>query len=222
MRGTLNKIEKVHPPLTGPEGGVPLGITTPDGKPLWKVTRQRSRSVPQLDKNGEQVWKKHATTGEDIIKKRRPEFYTEELIGYEESEGNNNVTFVQWAPPTATEIAARERAEKIAALGGGRLAELMVDRGVSPEALFDRLTAPAPAPQQEATAPTPNASEDVQKAAEADPALVAYPHMYAPGRWRLSNGTTLRGKREDAEAAEAALPKLEAAPEPTEPVMPEF
>jgi len=214
-RGTLQQIEKVHPTLKGPDGGVPLGITTPDGKPLWKVVRKRSRSVPELDKNGEQVWKKHATTGEQILKKRKPEFYDEVLIGYEESEGNGNAIFVQWSPPTAEEIKAKERADKIAALGGGRLAELMVDRGVSPEALMDSLAGVKAEAKQE----TPNASGGEKKAAEAE--TVEYPHMYAPGRWRMSNGTTLRGKREEAEAAEAALPKLEPV-EPTLPVMPEF
>lgn len=32
-----------------------------------------------------------------------------------------------------------------------------------------------------------------------------YPVMYAPGRWRLSDGSTVQGKRADAEAAENGL-----------------
>lgn len=215
MGHTLSSIPKLHPTMKGPEGGVPLGITTPDGKPLWKVTRRRSGSEPMLDKQGDEVWKKSAQ-GENIVKKRKPVFWTEEIIGYEESEGNNNVIFVQWSPPTAEELVARERAEKIAALGGGRLAELMVDRGVQPEELFDRLLGDAPAEVR----PTVHTVTEVvtQEATEQKP--TAYPQMYAPGRWRLSNDATLRGTREVAEAAEAAL--KQPVPEPTLPVMPEF
>lgn len=32
-----------------------------------------------------------------------------------------------------------------------------------------------------------------------------FPHAYAPGRWRLSNGETVKGKKAEAEQAEAAL-----------------
>ena len=37
------------------------------------------------------------------------------------------------------------------------------------------------------------------------PADTEYPTMYAPGRWRLSDGTTMQGKKAEAVAAEAAL-----------------
>lgn len=41
--------------------------------------------------------------------------------------------------------------------------------------------------------------------AEESAAPEEFPQMYGPGRWRLSDGTTMQGKREDAEAAQAAI-----------------
>jgi hypothetical protein len=49
-----------------------------------------------------------------------------------------------------------------------------------------------------------NHGKQPEEEPEAEPD-VEYPVMYAPGRWRLSNGTTVQGKKVDAQKAENAL-----------------
>ena len=68
---------------------------------------------------------------------------------------------------------------------------------------------PSPSAEIEASTAEGEGSADAEnQSAETTAGNIApseYPHMYAPGRWKLSNGDKLQGRRVDAEAAEAAL-----------------
>jgi len=239
MSGVLQKIPKIHAQLIPPQNAVTKG-STPDGKPLWYEEIPMSRSVPDIipgtitaeNPEGEQRWKKDLA-GQGIYPMRKRESYIWKRTYFLESQGNNNVEKVDYVPQTKEQIAAIERARRVVAMKD-RLAEALVDGGVTPENLVATLQAgqvqvpvevEAPAepeavepvaglaPEAVVAEPTAEVEAAVEPEAGVEaPPEVTYPVMYAPGRWKLSDGSKLQGKKVKAVRAEKALQKAEPTP----------
>lgn len=196
MPATLKRVEPLHAPIVPPQGAVAAGIT-PDGRQLYSMTRKRSRSVPKLDANKQEVWRKHATTGEPMYQLRRPEAYSEELLFTIESEGNGNNRMVPFAWPTEEEKAETRRNQAIAEMQGG-LARALVDRGFTPEKLLDAIAA-LDRPVVGTPVPVSAAVQTVATVSEV-PAELEAPVLYPvkdenSNWWTLSNKQRVQGEK---------------------------
>ena len=239
MSGVLQKIPKIHAQLIPPQTAVTKG-STPDGKQLWYEEIPMSRSVPRIlpgsvtpeNPKGVQEWKKDLA-GQGIYPLRQREDYIWKRLYFLESQGNNNVEKVDYVPATKEQLAAAEHARRVVAMKD-RLAEALVDGGVTPENLVATLQAgqvrvpvevEAPAepeavepvaglaPEAVVAEPTAEVEAAVEPEAVVEaPPKVTYPVMYAPGRWKLSDGSKLQGKKVKAVRAEKALQKAKETP----------
>src|SRR3990167_8652769 len=166
-RRVMQKIKPFHPPeaFKPPPGAVAAGVT-PDGKQLYRWTVKKDRSVPRLVETPEakereavlraegkssaeigrimtdegfRQYRKNQMTGELAYPLNRAERYEEEQLFYIESQGNGNNSLVRYTPPTPAEIAAQYRRQQVERMGGGKLGELLVDEGLSPEDLVSAI-----------------------------------------------------------------------------------
>jgi hypothetical protein len=227
-----------------PDDSVPAGATH-HGKQLFKRTMLMNKPEPDIDPaTGEQRWKTDRRTGERITAIRKPKIVKVEKLFYLEDQGNGHVEMVDYAFPTEAELAAQERKKKIEAMGGGRIAELLVDHGLSAEDAVERLARlsvdsmvddSVDIGQQmleqvdalsmpDEIVHVGNIPDGVPTVVESSPEQepeVEYP-IPAPGvgRWEHSDGTISKGKkaeaieREKEIAAEVAEAKTRAAMTP--------
>ena len=202
MPSVLQKIKPLHPEKVPPAGSVPVGLT-PDGKQLYRLKRMRSKGVPRIDpETGERMMRKHAITGEPMYGLNEPKVFEENLLFFLESEGNGNIRMQLYTPPTEEQVAAEERTKNIEAMKG-HLAEVLVDRGVTPEQLlagvtpekFTALDLVEPVPP-----PEPGTEPDTEPGTE-------YPKALGGGWWGLSDGEKVQVKESDAIELEAVLAK---------------
>jgi len=195
MRRALDSIPPIKSDLLPPVDALAAGVTR-DGRQLYRRVKQIVTTEPKINPaTGEQQWRINQMGQQTVaVRKVTSVTPTEELF-YLENEGNGNVRKIPYRHPTADELAAAEREKKIAAMGGGSLAAALVDAGISSQEAIARLVGAKTAAEPLAAAPlAPKPAEPV-----------TYPRLYAPGRWELSNGIKMQGKREDAEAAEAEV-----------------
>lgn len=198
---TLRQIKPLHPPLTPPEGAVAAGVT-PFGAQLYRLTRRRARAVPDLDEKGEQKWRINRVTGEAAYRLYKPEVYDEHLLFYLHSQGNGNVSMVEWTPPTPEELAAQERERQIKQMMPA-VAAAFVDKGITPEQLADWVRGGMPEPAVAEAEVTEPPKRSHRKGAARPAEVVHYPLALGPDRWLLSDGSAFSGDLGDAEAAEA-------------------
>lgn len=240
MSITLQPIRPFHPQFNPDPDWKRLGLT-PTGHQLFEETTKRSRAVPDIDPaTGERRHRLHPTTGEPLYPRNKPQPYDHVRTFYLESQGNGNIVKIDWREPTPKEIAAVEREEGIKAMipnlsatlydADIKLEDLVAAMKMIAQATKGELPDEAPPAESEAPEPPPRTEEVVppppttsearalfkDEAAGAptvsEPA-VTYPHMYAPGgRYLLSDGTKMRCKKVDAEAAETALHEVAAVP----------
>ena len=210
--GTLTKIEPLHAPLKPPRGSRQAG-QTPDGRQIWERDVPRSRAVPDIDPaTGHQKYRRAATTGEPLYGINKPERYTQHQVFTLESQGNNNVEMIPYCPPTPEELAADDRARKIAAMQPV-LAATLVDAGLTPEDLVARLS--------QAVAPSPVAvvepEQVVVSVSDQAPPAEVFPQDKGGAVWLLSDGNKVRGEVKAREAQDAInKAKADAAATPEE------
>ncbi len=215
MKAVLEKIAPLHPDKVPPQGSVMAG-TTPWGDQLYRLRRARSKSVPAYDEDGKRMYRR-SLTGDKLYPMNRPELYEEELLFYLHSEGNGNVVMVPWSPPTQEQIDQKKRKETIKEMQE-KLAEKLVDSGMSPDEAVARLVGGVPMTEyvvddepavEETVAEVVVEKPKKKKAKKAPPVdesgRVVFPYMYGPGMWKLSDESTFRGKKADAIEAEKAL-----------------
>jgi hypothetical protein len=190
MKAMLNKVKPLKTDLIPPEGSMPAGVTADGLHQLWKRPRKRVRTQVVKDEKGEDVWKR-LPNGEPTVRKRTATVEDYEQLFYQLDQGNGNVQVIEYRFPTDDEVAAAKRRQKIAAMQPA-LAEALVDAGVSPTELLERLRQPrASAPAPKAPAP-PVVEED-------------FPVDLGDGRWKLSNGQEMEGNEDQALAQEIAV-----------------
>jgi len=190
MKAMLNKVKPLKTDLIPPEGSMPAGVTADGQHQLWKRPIKRVRTQVVKDEKGQEVWK-HLPNGEPTVRKRTATVEDGEELFYLRDQGNGNVEKVRYRFPTDEEVAAAKRRQKIAAMQPA-LAEALVDAGVSPTELLERLRQPAP------KAPAPKAP--VPPVVEDD-----FPIDLGEGRWKLSNGQEMEGNEDQALAQEIAV-----------------
>lgn len=95
------------------------------------------------------------------------------------------------------EAQAREYADQFL----DRVKERAIQQGVTPEELVDRLLGGDGAPAAVEAVPEAEDDDDFQSL----PSGTEFPHHKGGGNWYLSDGSSFRGKKEDAIAAEAQL-----------------
>lgn len=177
-----------------PTGSVPAGMT-PDGKQLYRLTRERSRPRPKFIEDPitgvkRREFAKNPMTGEPLYGKNEPEFYTETILFFLEDQGNGNVSIVPYTPPTQEQLDKVARDHKVKRIQG-ELAEKLVARNIDIDALLDALSkAPAAGPVAPvaavAAAGTPPA-----------PLTIPEPKALGSGWYQLSNGDKVRCKTAD-------------------------
>lgn len=214
MRGTLAKIQPLHAEKIPPTGAVAAGVSE-HGKQLYRLSRRRSRAIPDVNDDGEQKYRRNLTTGEKLYPLYRPEIYTEELLFWLESDGQGNIYMTPYLPPTAEQLAERERNSRIAAMRD-EISAALVDAGISPQELIVAALA-ARAREQEHMAEVVREEEEAELVAleEEKPTFLAdfseYPKNVGPGIWDLSDGTRIGGggsnalKRAEAEVEEGQV-----------------
>lgn len=180
-------IEKIRNHFV-PEPNEKLVGHTPKGQPIYERTIDKGKSVPRLDEEGNQIWTKHQTTGEPLVPMRMVVSNPQVERFVPVDGGNGTVYREPWTPESEESIRRKERERKMAEVQR-QLAEGLVENDISVDALLSVL---------KGGDPTEVESDD-------DGDTPEYPVNHAPGRWTLSDGTKMKGTKDDALAAEAAL-----------------
>jgi hypothetical protein len=203
MRGTLQPTKPIRADLIPPLGAKAAGIT-PDGRQIYTMTTTRSRSEPKIDpETGEQMWRKNPLNAEPLVPLRKPVVFQHEEMFTLVDQMNGNVEKMPFRFPTEAELKAAERAQKVTAMGGGALAEALVDRGLSVDDVIARL---APAPTATFTAAVPVVPVSAPEPVEA----VQYPVHIAGQNFRLSDGSVFKGNKVTAGEAQKAMNEAKA------------
>lgn len=219
-RRTLQKIKPFHPQeaFQPPDGAVAAGVT-PDGKQLYRWSRKRSRAVPLyvrtpeaearevelraqgkstveigqiMTNEGFRQYQLNQMTGKLAYPLNRPEAYVEDKLFFIESQGNGNNALIEYNPPTPKQIEAQYRQEQVRQMGGGRLGELLVEEGLTPEDLIAAIRQQRLGQQAEEATTTSNdepspALEDLE-----DEAVI--PQKPKRGRWPTKAERTAKGR----------------------------
>jgi len=179
VHADLNKVPR------GDDGNAATVVMTlTDGKVVWQRNLIRAKRRPEIDPaTGEQKWQLHPTTAQPLYPRFTLERNEIKQVFTLESDGHANLYVQDYTPPTPEEERRMEM-ESRANEFKDDLARLAAENGVSAGDLLARIMA--------STATEPAADEYPRKAA-------------GVGMWELSNGSKVRGSREDAVKAEAGL-----------------
>lgn len=226
-RATLSMAKKLNITLIPDPDWELLGLT-PDRRPYYREVSKRSRAIPLLDKAGKKKlavlraecpdydelrqtdeykalargehrqWSMNPMTAEPLYPKNEREDYDLTREFYQENEGNGNDKLIFWKPPSADEIKAAEREDKAAEMMRG-LALAFVDAEFSPDQVLEMIRQGGSGIEST----TPVQEKQIAETGSIYPEPgVDYPYMFEPDQWRLSNGQTIKGRRDDARAAE--------------------
>jgi hypothetical protein len=197
-RRTLQKIKPLHPELVAPKGAKLVGMT-PDGRQIWEEIRKVAITEWVVDADGKQEYKKNIMTGEPLIPVRKVRSIVDKVMTYTlESEGNGNLRRVDWIPPSPEELERSRHAKAVTDMQVA-IAEALVNAKVGPDELLRFLGV-----ETGNAAPAEPAEERAEPASEAE-GDQKYPYMASPGRWMLSNGSIIQGKKKDAIKAEKSI-----------------
>lgn len=204
MPTTLPRIEPQHGPTVVPRNCTPVGLT-PAGQQLYVEKFKSAKAVPMIGDNGTRVWKRHPINGEPLYPMNKREDTIVERMFFFESQGNFNVEKHWYAPPTQAELDAAVREKRMAEVME-KFASTLVDSGKSPDELMRRLFEYGPVLTEQEFAE----AETGVAATLAEPVAAVtgepYPRKLAGvGRWELSDGTKMQGKRKEADEAEALI-----------------
>ena len=191
-RGTLTKLKPIESGISKPPLDAVAAGVTPDGHQLYRRPRPVVTKSPRIDpKTGERAWRRDPN-GQPLVPLNDYVVSSEDVLFYLEDQQNGNVEMVRYCPPSAEELAAKDRAAKIAAMQAG-LAEAAVDAGLTPQEVMARIAGAKAATVTAATAPVVIAD------------LAEYPIHIGGPKWLLSHGENFFGNRADAEKAESKV-----------------
>jgi len=180
-------IPELRPELIPPREAKAVGIHT-DGRTIYEMEKfdveaTTANKTQVIDSDGEPQWRKHPTTGEKLYPVMSTEsvFYTSRFVLERSPRGH--VRMDENFESTPESLARDAKAQKSREFSD-KLAELAIERGVDPEAVIEKVMEEAGGEPEEA---------------------IPYPQHRGGGHWLLSNGTSHRGSKEDAQIAEAVL-----------------
>lgn len=235
MPEVLTRVKPIESDRTPPTDAVVAGRTPDGKHQLYRLKTKRSRPIPKFEDKGDygearkrvlalrdeglpleaivqrmerdgfkRVYRRNPLNGEALVAVNEPDIYDHEELFYLEDEGTGQVRKVHYRFPTPAEIADQERRRKVAAMQAG-LAEALVDAGASPADLVAALkaTKERPAPTEGVQAAPAEKDPDAGASSSTEPA--EYPVHLGFGKWKLSDGTEFRGKKEDAIEAEGKV-----------------
>lgn len=197
----LQKIKKLNVELLAPEGAVFVG-NNDAGMPVYKRTIVRAGPHEAMkDDKGNEVWVKHPTTGEPLYRRwRRKRMEITHFI-IPNQQGNGNLSWDIYQPPTAEELSRMAQDREIEKLKDA-LPRLMVEKGITVESFLTALEA-ASGRASEAPIPEPAAVPEIPEMPNDEAASAIQP--IGGGYYLLSDGKTKVQGREKAIAAEAEL-----------------
>jgi hypothetical protein len=202
------KLEPLIAPERPPEDAVKVGVT-PDGlRTLWKREKMKVRVEPVFDEKGERVWMRNKN-GDPVVPRNKGTRYIETQIFYTEPGLNNERYEVPYVEPTEAELRMKERERLVKELGGGKLAEMIVDSalkaGKTPDEIVMQMLAAPTQPVQVGNADLTAADLSALRPNDGTPQkpdkLV---HNGGPN-FTLGNGQKFRGTKVEAEAKQAEL-----------------
>ena len=180
-------IPELRPELIPPRESKAVGIHS-DGRTIYEMEKFDIKGTVAnkkqvMDHDGNPRWRMHPTTGEKLypVMFSAPVFYTSRFVLERSPRGH--VRMDENFEGTPESVARDAKAKKVAEFSE-KLAELATERGVDPAAVIDKVIEEAGGEPEEA---------------------IPYPQHKGGGHWLLSNGTSHRGNREDADIAEAVL-----------------
>jgi len=184
---TTGGITKLRPELIPPRESHPIGVHT-DGRTIYEMEKfdieaTTANKKQVLDPDGKPQWRKHPTTGEKLypVMVSTPVYRTVKFVLDRSPRGH--VRMDEHFEGTA-ESRTRDAKKKKATDFSDRLAELAAESGVNAEDVLAKVIEEAKGKPEEA---------------------IPYPQHKGGGHWLLSNGTSHRGSKEDAQIAEAVL-----------------
>ena len=184
---TTGGIPQLRPELIPPRESTAVGVHS-DGRTIYEMEKfdieaTTANKTQVMDPDGEPQWRKHPTTGEKLypVMTTKPVYRTIKFVLERSPRGH--VRIVENFEGTVEER-DRDSKKKKAAEFSEKLAELATERGIDPEAVLQKVMEEAAGEPEEA---------------------IPYPQHKGGGHWLLSNGTTHRGNKEEAQIAEAVL-----------------
>lgn len=187
----LAQIQPAHADMNkvpmGDDGKPSVAVMTlPNGKVVWKRKLIRAKHEPELGADGKQVWALHPTTAQPLYKRYIRRRAERDQMFTMESDGHMNIYTQDYYPPSPEE---QERAERALAMQQKQAAffDALGRSNISPEGMDSLIAVLAGQGDEEVEAP-----EFPKKAA-------------GVGQWLLSDGSKFKGKKAEAEAAEAAI-----------------
>lgn len=190
MPSLMEQLNNIVSPVVVDETWKVVGQHPVTHQTVYEVMRPVFTNEPRLDVNGEQMYRRHPMNGENSYALRRLVREEKPFRFVRIDPGNGNVRMEPYVEPSETEIRERDLAKRTHDLTAG-LVHAMAERNVTPEQVIALVA---------------QAAEQAQTA-KSDAPVPQFPVNYAPGRWRLSDDTTMQGTREQAEDAESALHK---------------
>jgi hypothetical protein len=193
---SLPQIQVPLPALIPPEGARPTGEVLDDGRIVYKMRRlnldKTAKNKKQtVDADGAPAWRRHPTTGEKMYPIMTTEPVYEDVEFVLEASRQQHVAIItnfRGTPEERASDAKRKQKNEFSE----RLAELATERGISADELVIRLV--------ERVRETSPGQVVVEIPDDREP---SFPKHKGGGHWQLSDGTTMRGSRDEAEAAEA-------------------
>ena len=180
-------IPELRPELIPPRESKAVGIHS-DGRTIYEMDKfdieaTVANKKQVMDPDGEPHWRKHPTTGEKLypVMSNKPIFSTVRFVLERSPRGH--VRMDEHFEGSAEDRARDEKKKKVTEFSD-RLAELAAERGVDPEAVIEK---------------------GIEEAGGEPEEAIPYPQHKGGGHWLLSNGTSQRGNRQEAELAEATL-----------------
>ena len=193
-------IPPVHSDKIPPAGSEPAGVTLDGSRQLFKVTRKKANIVPKTLPDGEPEFRTSPLNGARLHPINLvADIYDEVSTVYLESEGNTNIRKIKYRAPTPQELEALRRKKMVEDSGTEFLARLM-ETGLTPTEIMARVRGEQAASSEVAEPAGQGAPEPVN---EID--YSQFPKYIPVGKWELSDGRIVEGKKPEAIEAEDAL-----------------
>lgn len=225
-RGAIFKIEPMYVAMEKPSPQAKLVGNTRDGLPIYEIEKPVFINRPEIGPDGQPVYSRNPMTGDRMVQQRVVEVGKRKMLVIPNNQGNGNLSWDEYIPPSEEELRAAKRQKAIREMTDS-LAAALVDADLTPDALLAALgDATGAAGVKEGPIGDAGDGDEEDEGYDVDePVVMAaegeaieYPYHKGGGNYLLSDGSTVKG-RKDARRAQRrldeGLPPLERATEPS-------